>query len=121
MAVRTLARSRAQARQAAALHPVVLAASLVGPTLDLLGLVEPGLGLAAFALTAGAVTSAALLLTWVRFPRTSWLFAACLAALASFAMRAVGAEVAPVLSLLAVIALGIGGAFSAAEVSLEAV
>ena len=42
------------------------------------------------------------------------LAAACLAAFASLALRFVGADIAPALSLLAVIALGIGGAFASA-------
>jgi hypothetical protein len=35
-------------------------------------------------------------------------------------MRLVGADVAPALSLLSVVALGIGGAFASADLSLEA-
>jgi hypothetical protein len=61
-----------------------------------------------------------LLLSWARYPRTSWLAAACLAGLASVGMRAAGADVAPLLSLLAVVALGIGGAFSSPAREAEA-
>jgi hypothetical protein len=68
---------------------------------------------------ASAAAAAALVLIWTRFPRTSWLFAACLAAIASLAMRVLGADVAPLLSLLSLVALGVGGAFASADLSLE--
>jgi hypothetical protein len=71
-------------------------------------------------LIASGAAAAGLLLVWARFPRTSWLFAASLAAVAGVAMRLVGADVAPALSLLSVVALGIGGAFASADLSLEA-
>jgi hypothetical protein len=66
-------------------------------------------------LLASLVASAILVLSWVRFPRTSWLLAAALATCASVAMRLVGADVAPLLSLLAIVALGIGGAFASSS------
>ena len=75
-------------------------------------MVQPGLGLANAGVVASGVASAMLLIGWVRFPRTSWLAAATLAALASFALRLVGTDLAAVLSLLAIVALGIGGAFA---------
>ena len=75
-------------------------------------MVQPSLPLASAAVIASGATSAALLVMWLRFPRTSWLAAASLAAVASLAMRLMGADVAELLSLLAVIALGIGGAFA---------
>ena len=94
--------------------PVVLGLSLVAPALDLLRMVQPLLPLASIGVVASAAASAALLVMWLRFPRTSWLAAACLAAVASLAMRLVGADVAAALSLLAVVALGIGGGFAPA-------
>jgi hypothetical protein len=75
----------------------------------------PSLGLGATVL-AGVV----LLASWVRYPRTSWLAAASLAAIASVGVRAIGAENAPLLSLLAVLALGIGGAFASPVHEAEA-
>ena len=58
--------------------------------------------------------AAVLMVAWAHFPRSSWLAAASMAAIASLALRFVGADVAPGLSLLAVIALGSGGAFASA-------
>jgi len=59
-------------------------------------------------LIASGAAAAALLIVWLRFPRTTWLFAASLATIASLVMRLVGADVAPMLSLLSVVALGVG-------------
>ena len=113
MAVSTLPRAGSRARpQPATLAPGVLALTLVAPALDVLHLAQPGLALASAAAVASGVAGAVLLIAWVRCPRTSWLAAASLAALASFALRRVGADLAPALSLLAVVALGIGGAFA---------
>jgi hypothetical protein len=58
-----------------------------------------------------------LLLMWLRFPRTNWLAAAGIAATAGFALRLVGADVAPLLSLLSIVAIGLGGGFASAEVT----
>jgi uncharacterized membrane protein YvlD (DUF360 family) len=69
---------------------------------------------------ATAVASLTLLVIWARYPRTSWLAAAGLASVASLVMRIVGADVAPLLSLLAVVALGIGGAFASPVREAEA-
>jgi hypothetical protein len=122
MAVRVIARSRDRAPLQVATMPVlVLGLSLVAPAIDLLSTIQADLPLHEIGLVASAVGGAASLVMWVRFPRTGWLFAACLAAVASLAMRAFGAEIAPMLSLLAVLALGIGGGFSSVEVSLEVV
>jgi hypothetical protein len=113
MAVSALPRAHTRARpQPATLAPGVLALTLIAPALDLLHMVQPGLTLATAGTVASAGASLVLLIVWVRFPRTSWLAAASLAALASLAMRLVGADVAAALSLLAVVALGIGGAFA---------
>ena len=67
-----------------------------------------------------ALASAVLVVSWARYPRTSWLAAASLAAVASVGLRALGADVAPLLSLLAVVALGIGGAFASPAREAEA-
>ena len=113
MAVSALPRARTRARpQPAAPAPGVLALVLIAPALDLLHIVQPGLPLASTGVVASGIASVVLAIAWVRVPRTSWLAAASLAALASFAMRLVGADVAAALSLLAVVALGIGGAFA---------
>jgi hypothetical protein len=121
MAVSALPRTRARApHRTAQLSPAVLALTLIAPALDLLGFVQT-LGvvpLVGVATTAGA--GAVLLLVWARYPRTSWLAAASLASFASLAMRLVGADVAPVLSLLAVIALGLGGAFASSPAEADA-
>jgi hypothetical protein len=69
---------------------------------------------------AASLAAAVLLVVWAHFPRTSWLAAASLAAVAGVALRIVGADVAPGLSLLAVVALGIGGAFASTASESEA-
>ena len=113
LAVRVLSRTRAHAPLSTATIPaLVLALTLVAPAFDLLRMVQPSLPLASVAVIASGAASAALPVMWMRFPRTSWLAAASLAAVASLAMRLVGADVAELLSLLAVVALGIGGAFA---------
>jgi hypothetical protein len=98
---------------------VVLGLTLVVPALDLLAMVQPGLRMPLVALVAATVVCAALLVTWARFPRTSWLAAASLAGIATLVARAFGADVAPLLSLLAVVALGLGGAFATSGRDLE--
>lgn len=116
MAVSALPRARTRARpQPTTLAPGVLALTLMAPALDVLHMVQPGLALASASVVASGVASAVLLIAWVRFPRTSWLAAASLAALASFALRLVGTDVAAALSLLAVVALGLGGAFAPSD------
>jgi hypothetical protein len=120
MAVRALPHIPVRtADRAAALPPVVLAVALVPSALDLLGRVQPGLigALALPVLAAAGVATALLLLTWLRFPRTNWLGAAALAAGVAFALRLTGAEAAPALSLLTIVALGVGGGFANPEVS----
>ena len=85
--------------------------------LDLLKLVQPGLG--PYLVLPGAVACAAatalLLLMWLRFPRTSWLAAASVAAGASLVLRLLGADQGPLLSLLAIVAVGLGGGFANPE------
>jgi hypothetical protein len=113
LAVRVLSRTRAHAPLSTATIPAfVLALTLVAPAVDLLRMVQPSLPLASLGVIASGAACGAVLVMWLRFPRTSWLAAASLAAVASFAMRLVGADVAELLSLLAVVALGIGGAFA---------
>jgi hypothetical protein len=121
MAVRALPRTQAHAPlRGAKLPPVVLALTLVAPALDLFTVVQPGVPLAGPGLVASLVSCAALLLMLGRYLNASWLAAASLAAVASVAMRLVGADVSPFLSLLAVIGLGVGGAFASPERSSEA-
>ena len=116
MAVSALPRSQAGVPlSAATLPPVILVMTLVTPALDLLALVQPGVIAPTIGLPVAGVAAVAMLGIWARYPRTSWLLAASLAGIASLALRFVGADVAPALSLLALVALGIGGAFASAE------
>lgn len=115
MAVSALPRSQARVPlSAATLPPVILVMTLVTPALDLLALVQPGVIAPSVGLPVAGVAAVAMLGIWARYPRTSWLLAASLAGIASLALRFVGADIAPALSLLAVVALGIGGAFGSA-------
>ena len=113
MAVRALPRARAhRVRQTVALPPVVLSVTLFAPSLDLLGLVQPAALISRAGVFAATLATVALVACWVRFPRTSWLAAASFAAMAGLALRLLGADVAPLVSLLSIVALGIGGAFA---------
>src|SRR2546429_7278641 len=113
MAVSALPRARTRTRpQPTTLAPGVLALTLIAPALDVLHMVQPGLALASAGVVASGVASAVLLIAWVRVPRTSWLAAASLAALASFALRLVGMDVAAAVSPPAVGGGGNGGAFA---------
>ncbi|HEY3057397.1 MAG TPA: hypothetical protein VGL99_00320 [Chloroflexota bacterium] len=114
MAVTALRRIHAGAPRlaTASLSPGVLLFALVAPALDLLALVQPRAALGDAALVTAGLAAIVLLVSWARYPRASWLAAATLAALASVAMRAVGADVGSALSLLSVLALGAGGAFA---------
>ena len=85
----------------------------------MLRMVQPGAALGAPATLAATAASGTLLVMWARYPRTSWLAAAAVAAVASLAMRLVDADVAPALSLLAILALGTGGAFATPPRELE--
>jgi hypothetical protein len=98
----------------------VLVLTLIAPALDLLAVVQPAATVPGLGMLATAVASLTLLVIWARYPRTSWLAAAGLAGIASLVMRIVGADVAPLLSLLAVVALGIGGAFASPVREAEA-
>src|SRR5919206_689981 len=102
MAVSALPRTRTRLGvQPPSLSPFVLALTLGAPALDLLSMVLPGVLGPWLGILATSAATAALLMVWVRFPRTSWLAAAVLAGAASLAMRLVGADIAPLLSLLA--------------------
>jgi hypothetical protein len=117
MAVKALPHVSVQSPpRAVSLGPAILALTLIAPTLDFLVRVLPSLPFApdAALITTGAA-SILLLVTWVRSPRASWLAAAGLAACASFGLRVAHADAAPALALLAVIALGLGGAFASPE------
>ena len=96
----------------------VLALVLCVPALDLFFTVQPGGAFTVMTTVASAVTVAALTILWARHPRTTWLLAAALAATASLALRLAHADGAPLLSLLAVVALGVGGAFASYEPEL---
>jgi hypothetical protein len=113
MAVSALSSARARAHLVApSLPPVVLVLTLVAPALDLLAIVQPAASMPTLTLAASALASSTLIVMWARYPGTSWIAAAWLACVASLVMRIVGDDVAPLLSLLAVVALGIGGAFA---------
>jgi hypothetical protein len=113
MAVTVLDRARARSPLVATtLAPGLLLAALVGPALDLMALVQPVTDVPALRLVAAVGAAFLLVLLWARYPRTTWLAAAALAAVANVALRLVGADMAPVLSLLSVLALGVGGAFA---------
>ena len=121
MAVSALARTNAgTALVAPTLSPVVLGLTLIAPALDLLAIVQPAAAVPSLGLLAVGVASIVLVATWARFPRTSWLAAAAVATIASLGLRAVGGDVAPLLSLLAVVALGIGGGFASPPRESEA-
>lgn len=113
MAVTALPRGRTHARLVATtLPPGVLLISLAATAFDLLGIVQPAAATPLAALIAAVLGALVLVTMYARFPRTSWLAAAALAACASATMRLAGADVAPLLSLLAILALGVGGAFA---------
>jgi hypothetical protein len=120
MAVRIAAHASARpAADALGLPPLVLGLALVPAALDLLRMVQPALvGVLNMPTSVASAVSAAILVAmWLRFPRTAWLLAASFAACASLALRLVGGEVGPALSLLSIVALGIGGAFGSADLS----
>ncbi len=116
MAVSALPRTRAGVpHHVASLAPAALLLTLLAPAIDLIARVQPAAVFPMLAIVGCSGAGAVLLLTWLRYPRTAWLAAASLASFASLAMRLAGAEVAPLLSLLAVVALGLGGAFAPVE------
>jgi hypothetical protein len=120
MAVRILAQAPARpARQVVGLPPVVLAIALVPAALDLLRIVQPALigALSGPAAWASGAAAAVLVGIWLRYPRVTWLLAASFAACASLALRLLGADLGPLLSVLSIVALGMGGAFASSEIS----
>ena len=118
MAVRALTQSQSRAAQdISSLPPLALGLALVPTALDLLGIVQSTVQLASVGTFACAAAGAVLLLMWLRFPHVSSLLAASFATGAGLAMRLVGADVAPLLSLLSILALGVGGAFAGPEIS----
>jgi len=102
---------------------VLLAVALVPAALDLLRMVQPALiqVLSAPTSVASAASAAVLLAMWVRFPRATWLLAASFAACASLGLRLVGADIGPALTLLSILALGVGGGFASNELSVSPV
>jgi hypothetical protein len=122
MAVTVLRQTRARSLGVAASVPTgMLFLALLPSLADLLRIVQPPLVSPGAQLACAAVAAVSLLLVWIRLPRTNWVIAAWLAALASVTLRVVGSEVAPFLSLLVVLALGIGGAFASHDDELEVV
>jgi hypothetical protein len=121
MAVSALSRPRARVpHQAATLSPAVLVLTLVAPGVDLLAMAQTSLSAPLLGVLGTSVATTVLLVIWLRWARTSWVAAALLASCASLAMRLAGADVAPVFSLLAIVALGIGGAFASPGREAEA-
>jgi hypothetical protein len=121
MAVRIVAHTQARPahQPVVGLPPVALAIALIPSALDLLQIVQPALiaALAGPAAWASGLAAAVLAGVWLRYPRATWLLAASFAACASLALRLVAAELGPLLSLLSIIALGVGGAFATSEIS----
>jgi hypothetical protein len=118
MAVRVLPRSQARStHRSARVSPVVLALVLVPVAIDLLCIIQPALTdvlRTPCAVAVGAATLS-LLTAWLRFPRTTWLAAAVTVSAAGLALRLNGVPLAAILSLLAIVALGLGGAFASSE------
>jgi hypothetical protein len=98
----------------------LLLVTLVAPLMDLLVVVQPGLELAGPSLAGSTLAALLLVVTWGRYPRTNWLAAAWLAAVASVALRLAGADQASLLSLLSILALGVGGAFASRVHEMDA-
>ena len=120
MAVTALRRTQESARSVCAVHPAILLVSLAAPALDLLGLAQGHPTLVPLTVGGCALSGLLLAVVWVRNPREAWLAAAVLAMSASAALRLAmaGAE-APLLSLLGVVALGVGGAFASPILDLD--
>jgi len=121
MAVTAFARPRAESRIVSSTVPLgVLVGALVAPALDLLRVVQPSMAVREVAMVAAGAAALLMVVLWARSPRTGWLAAASLAAIASLALRLAGAELGAGLSLLALIGLGVGGAFSSPSSEIEA-
>lgn len=120
MAVRVLPHPAARAADHVACLPgVVLALALLPSAIDLLDRVQPGLTfyLVLPTLLASGVAALVLVTGWARFPRTGWLAAASFAAVAALVLRFAGVDFASLLSLLAIVAIGVGGGFASPEVT----
>src|SRR5438067_7331041 len=114
MAVRVLPHAHlTPAARVMGLPAVVLAVALVPTALDLLRIVQPALAQVLVGPTglAAAAAAAVLVFIWLRSPRTAWLTGAAFAACASLGLRLAGAELAPLLSVVSIVALGLSGAF----------
>ena len=121
MAVTALPRPRTTAASATPTVPTaVLVLALITPALDLLRMAQPMTAMPQISLLAAGVAGLVLLGVWARVPRASWLAAAAVSACAGAALRLVGADIAPALSLLTVVALGTGGAFASSRQPAEA-
>jgi hypothetical protein len=120
MAVRALATGSVDAADpSAGVPPVALAVVLVPAALDLLTAVMPALAqlvVMPSAVASGAA-AAVMFVLWLRNPRASWLAAAACAAGISAVLRVNGAELAAPVSLLSILALGIGGGFASGDLS----
>jgi hypothetical protein len=105
------------------LPPLALAVVLVPVAIDLLTTVMPTLvrPMLLPSTVASVVAAVLMLVLWLRFPRASWVAAATIAAAISVFLRLNGEEVAALVSLLSVVALGIGGGFAAASGESSAV
>lgn len=124
MAVTTFQQERVQLRAAnsRSAPPVAIVAIAVAiPALDLLALLQDAPLLGEVALGVCAFTSVALAVCLARRLSAVWLQAALLAFVASLALRVAfsGSEAAAALSLLGVLALGIGGAFEPPSGSVD--
>jgi hypothetical protein len=121
MAVSALPRTHARAPSLGGVHPAVLLVSLVAPALDLLAIVQTHAALPMLTLAWCGLAAVLLGITWLRHPREAWLAAAALSMAASGALRLVepSGATAPLLSLLGIVALGIGGAFASPSLDLD--
>lgn len=90
----------------------VLAVALVPSVLDLLALLQHAPVLSTVALGASALAAIAVLVHCVRHRGGMEIWGAVLVLAASAAARWLGAPTGPVLSLLALLVLGLSGAFS---------
>ncbi len=97
--------------------PLALALVLIPVAIDLLTTVMPTLAQTMLlpGVAASCVAAALMLVLWLRVPGAIWLAAATIAAGISVALRLNGDELAALLSLLSIVALGVGGGFASAE------
>jgi hypothetical protein len=112
----------AVAPSSSGLPPLALAVVLVPLAIDLLTTVMPALTQPMLLpSTLASLGAAALLLVlWLResdLRSASWMAAATIAAAISVVLRMNGEEFAALVSLLSVVALGIGGGFASSDVA----